>query len=371
MAQTAQLRRFEQVENEAQRVFALQREAYLRHPYPSLAERRREPRPSSSASWSTTPTPSPTRSTRLRPPLGRGDRSCSSCSAASTASATRAASWRKWMKPQRRHVSILFATGSQPRHPAAEGRGRHRLAVELPALPHRQPADQRARRRQPRHDQDGGELAAPLPPARREVRAQFAEDTRRHPARRPRQDFSTLPFDHLIFTGSADAGRTVMRAAAENLTPVTLELGGKSPTIICDDYDVDDRGRAASSTASSSTPARPAWRPTTCSSPRASATRSSPPRSASSRSAIPTSTTAATRRSSTRSPTAACAPRSRTPSARAPAWCRWCRARPATTCCARSRRTWCSTSDRRHDDHARGDLRAALPGARPTAISTR
>jgi coniferyl-aldehyde dehydrogenase len=54
----------------------------------------------------------------------------------------------------------------------------------------------------------------------------------------PARDFSTLPFDHLLFTGSADAGRTVMRAAAENLTPVTLELGGKSPTIVCDDFDV-------------------------------------------------------------------------------------------------------------------------------------
>ena len=54
------------------------------------------------------------------------------------------------------------------------------------------------------------------------------------------QDFSTLPFDHLIFTGSADAGRTVMRSAAENLTPVTLELGGKSPTIVCDDFDVEE-----------------------------------------------------------------------------------------------------------------------------------
>ena len=53
-------------------------------------------------------------------------------------------------------------------------------------------------------------------------------------------DFSSLPYDHLIFTGSADAGRNVMRAAAENLTPVTLELGGKSPTIICDDYDIDE-----------------------------------------------------------------------------------------------------------------------------------
>ena len=54
------------------------------------------------------------------------------------------------------------------------------------------------------------------------------------------QDFSTLPYDHLIFTGSADAGRTVMRAAAENLTPVTLELGGKSPTIVCDDFSIDE-----------------------------------------------------------------------------------------------------------------------------------
>jgi coniferyl-aldehyde dehydrogenase len=56
----------------------------------------------------------------------------------------------------------------------------------------------------------------------------------------PAQDFSTLPYDHLIFTGSADSGRTVMRAAAENLTPVTLELGGKSPTIICDDFNIDE-----------------------------------------------------------------------------------------------------------------------------------
>ncbi|USE01380.1 MULTISPECIES: coniferyl aldehyde dehydrogenase [unclassified Vibrio] len=50
--------------------------------------------------------------------------------------------------------------------------------------------------------------------------------------------FSKLPFDHLIFTGSGATGRKVMAAAAENLTPVTLELGGKSPTIIAPDYDV-------------------------------------------------------------------------------------------------------------------------------------
>ncbi|HEY8586376.1 MAG TPA: coniferyl aldehyde dehydrogenase [Rhodanobacter sp.] len=46
------------------------------------------------------------------------------------------------------------------------------------------------------------------------------------------QAFSALPFDHLLFTGSTAVGREVMRAAAANLTPVTLELGGKSPAII-------------------------------------------------------------------------------------------------------------------------------------------
>lgn len=44
--------------------------------------------------------------------------------------------------------------------------------------------------------------------------------------------FSSLPFDHLVFTGSASVARHVMRAAAENLVPVTLELGGKCPAII-------------------------------------------------------------------------------------------------------------------------------------------
>jgi coniferyl-aldehyde dehydrogenase len=44
--------------------------------------------------------------------------------------------------------------------------------------------------------------------------------------------FSRLPFDHLFYTGSTAIGREVMKAAAENLTPVTLELGGKSPCIL-------------------------------------------------------------------------------------------------------------------------------------------
>jgi coniferyl-aldehyde dehydrogenase len=49
-------------------------------------------------------------------------------------------------------------------------------------------------------------------------------------------EFSKLPFDHLLFTGSGQTGRSVMAAAAANLVPVTLELGGKAPAILCDDF---------------------------------------------------------------------------------------------------------------------------------------
>ncbi|MBP4040548.1 coniferyl aldehyde dehydrogenase [Aeromonas sp. SrichE-2G] len=47
--------------------------------------------------------------------------------------------------------------------------------------------------------------------------------------------FSALPFDHLVFTGSTAVGRRVMAAAAPHLTPLTLELGGKSPCLIAPD----------------------------------------------------------------------------------------------------------------------------------------
>jgi coniferyl-aldehyde dehydrogenase len=48
---------------------------------------------------------------------------------------------------------------------------------------------------------------------------------------------SELPFDHILFTGSTEVGKLVMRAAAQHLTPVTLELGGKSPAIVHPDFD--------------------------------------------------------------------------------------------------------------------------------------
>ena len=56
--------------------------------------------------------------------------------------------------------------------------------------------------------------------------------------------FSRLPFDHLVFTGSTAVGRQVAQAAAANLTPLTLELGGKSPAIVAGDVDVDKAAAA-------------------------------------------------------------------------------------------------------------------------------
>jgi len=49
-------------------------------------------------------------------------------------------------------------------------------------------------------------------------------------------EFATLPFDHLLFTGSTRVGKMIMSAASKNLTPVTLELGGKSPAIVHQDF---------------------------------------------------------------------------------------------------------------------------------------
>jgi coniferyl-aldehyde dehydrogenase len=53
------------------------------------------------------------------------------------------------------------------------------------------------------------------------------------------QDFARLPLDHMLFTGSTAVGKLVMKAAAENLVPVTLELGGKSPAIVSPEYSIE------------------------------------------------------------------------------------------------------------------------------------
>jgi coniferyl-aldehyde dehydrogenase len=53
------------------------------------------------------------------------------------------------------------------------------------------------------------------------------------------QAFSSLPFDHMIFTGATSIARHILAAAARNLVPVTLELGGKSPVVISRSADIE------------------------------------------------------------------------------------------------------------------------------------
>lgn len=56
--------------------------------------------------------------------------------------------------------------------------------------------------------------------------------------------FSSLAFDHIIFTGATTIGRLVMKAAAENMVPVTLELGGKSPVVVSENVDINKAAEA-------------------------------------------------------------------------------------------------------------------------------
>ncbi|GIW40449.1 MAG: putative coniferyl aldehyde dehydrogenase [Candidatus Binatia bacterium] len=238
MAQTAQLRRIETVENEAQRIFRLQREAYLRHPYPSLDERRENLRKLekilvenvdgiADAIQADFGCRCP-QETKLLEIFG--------CVDGIRYTQKKLA---KWMRPQKRAVSLLFFTGKNRVIPQPKGvvgivsPWNYPLFLTVSPLTSVLAAGNRAMIKMATNSQNLCRFLA------EKFREEFPEDTVAIlPGVRP-QEFSTLPFDHLVFTGSADAGRTVMHAAAENLTPVTLELGGKSPTIVCEDYDIE------------------------------------------------------------------------------------------------------------------------------------
>lgn len=239
MAQTAQIRSFETVENEAQRVFQLQREAYLRDPYPSREERRDRLRKverilvdnvdaivEAIAQDFGHRSAEETKILEVFPVLDGLRHTLRHL--------------RKWMKPQRREVSIIFATGSNRVIPQPKGvvgivsPWNYPLFLTLSPLVSILAAGNRAMIKMASNSQH---LCRLLADKFGEV---FDEEVIAILPGVRASEFSTLPFDHMIFTGSADVGRTVMRSAADNLTPVTLELGGKSPTIVCDDFDIDE-----------------------------------------------------------------------------------------------------------------------------------
>jgi coniferyl-aldehyde dehydrogenase len=239
MAQTSQLRRIDAAENEAQRIFQRQREAWLEHPYPGLDERRERLR----ALERILLVNRDAIADAIDRDFGHRCREESlllelfSCVDGIRHTLEKLPAW---IRPQRRSVSRLFATGSNRVIPQPKGvvgivsPWNYPLFLTVSPLTSVLAAGNRAMIKMASTSQNLCRLLAGL------FAAEFPEDAVAILPGVPARDFSSLPFDHLIFTGSADAGRTVMRAAAENLTPVTLELGGKSPVVICDDFDVEE-----------------------------------------------------------------------------------------------------------------------------------
>jgi len=237
MAQTAQLRRIDSPENEAQRIFRRQREAYLAHPYPSLDERRERLRALEQVLLENRDAIA----SAIHQDFGHRAAEESLMLELFTSVDGIRHTLRKlpgWMRPERRRISLLFATGRGRVLPQPKGvvgivsPWNYPLFLTVSPLADALAAGNRVMVKMATSSQNLCRLL------HAKLGARLPEDVVAILPGVPARDFSTLPFDHLLFTGSADAGRTVMRAAAENLTPVTLELGGKSPTIVCDDFDV-------------------------------------------------------------------------------------------------------------------------------------
>jgi acyl-CoA reductase-like NAD-dependent aldehyde dehydrogenase len=147
---------------------------------------------------------------------------------------------RRWMRPQRRAVSLWFQPGraeviAQPLGVAGIiVPWNYPIYLAIGPLVGALAAGNRALVKMSEVAPSTGALLAAL------VRRHFAPDEVGivNGDAEVARAFAALPFDHLLFTGSTAVGRAVMRTAADNLTPVTLELGGKSPAIVGPDYPV-------------------------------------------------------------------------------------------------------------------------------------
>ncbi|WP_166838310.1 coniferyl aldehyde dehydrogenase [Rheinheimera pleomorphica] len=146
---------------------------------------------------------------------------------------------KKWLKPQRRHIDrLLFPTSSCTVIPQPLGVVGVIVPWNFPIMLALAPlvaifaAGNRAMVKMSENSDQLARLLIKLTPQYfpADKLQFFADDNGSGPA------FSAQPFDHLFFTGSAQTGRAVMASAAKNLTPVTLELGGKSPAVVAPDF---------------------------------------------------------------------------------------------------------------------------------------
>ena len=148
---------------------------------------------------------------------------------------------KAWMRPQRRRVDLLTFAGAKNRLiPQPLGvvgvivPWNYPLMLSFSPLVSIFAAGNRAMVKMSENSLRLSELLVEISPKYlSEDKLAFFDD---HGGRGPA--FSSLPFNHLIFTGSGQTGRAVMANAARNLTPVTLELGGKSPAIVAPDFPI-------------------------------------------------------------------------------------------------------------------------------------
>lgn len=145
---------------------------------------------------------------------------------------------KKWMKSQKRHTSLVFFGGSNRVIPQAKGivgivtPWNYPLFIALGPLICAIAAGNRVMVKQAANSQTLCNLLQKL------FSEKISEELIAFLPGVPANEFSCLPFDHLVFTGSPKVGKTIMATAAKNLIPVTLELGGKSPTILAQDFDL-------------------------------------------------------------------------------------------------------------------------------------
>ncbi|MBU2513854.1 coniferyl aldehyde dehydrogenase [bacterium] len=145
---------------------------------------------------------------------------------------------KKWIKPQKRHVSLVFFGGKNKIIPQAKGvvgivtPWNYPLFLALSPLTSAIAAGNRVMIKQASNSQTLCRLL------QKKFSENISEDLIAFLPGVDSNDFSSLPFDHLTFTGSPDVGKTIMGIASKNLVPVTLELGGKSPTILTEDFDL-------------------------------------------------------------------------------------------------------------------------------------
>ena len=147
---------------------------------------------------------------------------------------------KKWMKPKRKHIGILFQPASG--HVMCQPLGvigiivpwNYPVFLSMGPLTTALAAGNRAMLKMSEFTPNTNQLLADL------LASEFAIDEIAVIGGEAdvAAAFSAMQFDHLFFTGSTHVGKLVMQAAAKNLVPVTLELGGKSPAIIADDMNL-------------------------------------------------------------------------------------------------------------------------------------